>query len=814
MTRFWHPVADMSAVVRSGELVLDRADGVHVWDVDGNRYLDATAGLWYCNVGYGREEIAAAAAAQLRRLPAYSHYGDVTSRPTSELAERIAAIAPMADAVVFFTSGGGESVETAVKLVRRYWSLRDEPSRTIVVSRERAYHGLAGYGTSIVGADAFTVGVGPLAGDTLRVPWDDAVALASAIDEVGTERVAAFFCEPIVGAGGVLLPPPGYLEEARRVCRERDVLFVADEVICGFGRVGDWFASTRFGLDPDVVTFAKGVTSGYVPLGGVIVGARVREPFWAPEAGVWRHGYTYSGHATATAAAHANLDIMERESLPARARGLETELAAALAPLAAHQLVAEVRARPRRRRRSAAVVGGAGRRPDAARPRDARSTRARCPDPRPSRRSAPDLAGADHRRRGPDGARRRAPRRARRRRGLSEMEAAPRRARLTAARREEERVTPLELFFDLVFVLALTQCTALMAADPTWGGLVRGLLVLGVLWWSWVGYAWLTSVVDPEEGAVRLAIFAAMAALLVAALCVPGAFGDDALPFVCAYGIVRVAQIWLFTIASRGEPALRRSVTGLAGSTAIAVTLLLAASATDGWAQSALWAVALLLDMGGPFLFGAEGWQLMPGHFAERHGLIVIIALGESIVAIGIGSSATIDAGVVIAATLGIAIVAALWWLYFDVSVYAAERRLAAAARGREQNELARDAYSYLHFPMVAGIVLLALGLKKTLEHVGDPLDTVPAFALVGGVALYLLAHVAFRLRHVRSLSRQRLIGAALTLAVLPLAVEVPAVVTLVVVLAVVCAVIGYEVIRFAETRDRIRHEVAHGNPE
>jgi putrescine---pyruvate transaminase len=344
VTRFWHPVADMSAVEASGELLLDRGDGVHVWDEAGTRYLDATAALWYCSVGYGRSEIADAAAAQMRRLPAYSHYGDVSSRPTTELAERISRIAPMDDAVVFFASGGGESIETAVKLVRRFWSLLGQESKTVVISRERAYHGLAGYGTSIVGTDAFTVGVGPVAGGTMRVPWDDGAALAEAIDRAGAENVAAFFCEPIVGAGGVLPPPPGYLEETRRICRDRDVLFVADEVICGFGRVGEWFASSRFGLEPDLVTFAKSVTSGYVPLGGVIVGPRVREPFWAPGAGVWRHGYTYSGHATATAAAHANLDIMERESLPERARALETELADALAPLASHPLVSEIRA--------------------------------------------------------------------------------------------------------------------------------------------------------------------------------------------------------------------------------------------------------------------------------------------------------------------------------------------------------------------------------------------------------------------------------------------------------------------------------------
>jgi adenosylmethionine-8-amino-7-oxononanoate aminotransferase len=345
MTRFWHPVADMYAVSRDGELVIDRGEGVWIWDEQGRRYLDATASLWYCNVGYGRKEIADAAHAQLEKLSAYSAYGDVATRPTLDLAERISSIAPMDDAVVFFTSGGAESVETAVKLARRYWSLVGEPERTVVISRERAYHGLAGYGTSIVGMDVFQVGVGPLAGDTVRVPWNSAEALADAIEQAGPKRVAAFICEPIIGAGGVLIPPEGYLEEARRVCRDAGVLFIADEVICGYGRVGDWFATRRFELEPDLVTFAKGITSGYVPLGGVIVGARVSEPFWKrPETGMWRHGYTYSGHATATAAAHANLDIMEREGLFAHALELEKEIPEALAPLAAHELVGEVRA--------------------------------------------------------------------------------------------------------------------------------------------------------------------------------------------------------------------------------------------------------------------------------------------------------------------------------------------------------------------------------------------------------------------------------------------------------------------------------------
>jgi low temperature requirement protein LtrA len=380
---------------------------------------------------------------------------------------------------------------------------------------------------------------------------------------------------------------------------------------------------------------------------------------------------------------------------------------------------------------------------------------------------------------------------------------------MAALLRQTERVTPLELFFDLVFVLAITQCTALMAAEPTWTGLGKGLLVLGVLWWSWVGYAWLTSVVDPEEGAVRLAIFAAMAALLVAALCVPEAFGDSALLFACAYGVVRGGQIALFLVASRDDPPLRQSVVGLAGGTAIGVGLLVAASAFDGGVQGGLWALALLLDMGEPYLFGSEGWKLVPGHFAERHGLIFIIALGESIVAIGVGAGADVGAGVVAAATLGIAVAAAVWWLYFDVVALVAERRLSRAAEGREQNTLARDSYSYLHFPMVAGVVLLALGLKKTLGGVDDTLDVVPATAALGGTAVYLLAHVAFRLRNLGTLNPQRLACAVLLVALLPVAVELPALATLGLLAGVLGVLVAYEAVRFSEARDRVRHQLA-----
>jgi low temperature requirement protein LtrA len=379
--------------------------------------------------------------------------------------------------------------------------------------------------------------------------------------------------------------------------------------------------------------------------------------------------------------------------------------------------------------------------------------------------------------------------------------------RLRAAPREEERVMPLELFFDLVFVLALTQCTALMARDPTWEGLAQGVLILGVLWWAWTGYAWLTSVVDPEEGAVRIAIFAAMAGLLIVAICVPEAFDSLALEFALAYGVVRCAHIALFTLASRDDPSLRHSVVSLGTSTAIGVGLLIGASFLDGLPQAALWTLALSLDMGGPFFFGSEGWKLVPGHFAERHGLIMIIALGESIVAIGAGAEASLSVGVAAAAVLGISVAAALWWIYFDVVALVSARRLAAAPEGRELNELARDSYSYLHFPMVAGIVLAALGLKKTLGHVEDPLETVPAFAMLGGVAFYLLGHVGFRFRHIRTINRQRLLLAVGLFALLPAALELPALATLALVTALLCALITYETISYGEGRTRVRHE-------
>jgi low temperature requirement protein LtrA len=379
----------------------------------------------------------------------------------------------------------------------------------------------------------------------------------------------------------------------------------------------------------------------------------------------------------------------------------------------------------------------------------------------------------------------------------------------TTLRAEDASVKSLELFFDLVLVLALTQCTALMAKEPTWEGLAKGLLILGIVWWAWVGYAWLTSVIDPEEGLVRIAMFTAMAALLLVALCIPRAFDEDGLLFAVGYAFVRGMHIVLFLLASREDRALRRSVTGLAVSTAIGVGLIFAASATDGTAQGALWAAALLLDAGGPYVFGAEGWQLVPGHFAERHALMIIIALGESIVAIGVGADGLeIDAGVVLASVLGMTVVASLWWLYFDVVALVAERRLHNAAPGRERNEIARDSFSYLHLPMIAGIVLIALGLKKTLSHVGDDLGLVPVTALLGGGAIYLLAHVAFRLRNVGRFSTHRVVAAAILVAFVPLGHRIPAAATVGFMAAVLVGLIVYETVRFSELRARLRHDL------
>ena len=377
-------------------------------------------------------------------------------------------------------------------------------------------------------------------------------------------------------------------------------------------------------------------------------------------------------------------------------------------------------------------------------------------------------------------------------------------------RGERAKVTPLELFFDLIFVLALTQCTALMAHNPTWLGITQGLLVLAMLWWAWVGYAWLTSVVDPEEGDVRIVIFVAMAALLVCALCVPEVFGDRALLFAISYAVVRVAHIVLFTLASKDDPGLRHAVTGLALSTALGVVPIFLAAFTDGALQVGLWMLAVVLDMGGPVVIDSSGWRLSPEHFAERHGLIIIIALGESIVAIGVGAEHGVDMPVVVAAILGTAVCACLWWVYFDVVALVSSDKLESAEAGKKQNSMARDSFSYLHFPMVAGIVLLALGLKKVLGDPNHALFIETDAALYGGVAIYFLALSSFRRRNVGSFNRSRLWLAGLLIVLIPVAVRFPAIYALGLLAAILVSYVVYEVSSHGEGRTQIRAELRH----
>jgi putrescine---pyruvate transaminase len=342
-TRLWHPFSDMAAVAGS-EVVVVRGEGVWVWDEEGRRYLDGTASLWYANVGHGRREIAEAVARQLAELETYSIFGDLANRPALELARRLSELAPMEDARIFFTSGGGEAIETAAKLARLYWQAREQPERTHLVSRTNAFHGVHGFGTSIGGIEPNRGGFGPLVPGTTRVQHDSVDALERAFGELGPEKVAAFVFEPVIGAGGVIPPVPGYLEAIAGLCQALGVLVICDSVICGFGRLGTWFGIERFDIEPDMITFAKGVTSGYLPLGGVVVSEKIAEPFWSePGRFPFRHGPTYSGHATCCAAGLANLDILERESLIPRGRELERDLYDAIAPLANHPVVAEVR---------------------------------------------------------------------------------------------------------------------------------------------------------------------------------------------------------------------------------------------------------------------------------------------------------------------------------------------------------------------------------------------------------------------------------------------------------------------------------------
>ena len=347
-----------------------------------------------------------------------------------------------------------------------------------------------------------------------------------------------------------------------------------------------------------------------------------------------------------------------------------------------------------------------------------------------------------------------------------------------------------------------------MSKDPTWGGLGRGLLVLTALWWAWGAYAWLTNAIPADEGGSRLAMFGSMAAMLIAALAAPDAFGDDGVLFGCAYFVVRAMHIVLFAEATP-HVDVRQAAFRLARTAIPAPALLVVAGFVDGSGRELLWLAALAIDFSGPYLFGVRGFRVSPAYFAERFGLIVIIALGESIVAIGVGvGDLELDLGLVVASVLGIGIAASLWWAYFDVVALVAERRF-REAEPDERLRIARDSYSYLHLPMIAGIVLLALGIKKTVGHVDAPLGAEPAVALCGGVTLYFLGHIGFRLRNVGTLNRPRLVTAVLALALIPLAIEADALVALAAVAALCSGLIAYEAIRYREARARVR--ASHG---
>ena len=381
----------------------------------------------------------------------------------------------------------------------------------------------------------------------------------------------------------------------------------------------------------------------------------------------------------------------------------------------------------------------------------------------------------------------------------------------------QQRVTPLELFFDLVFVYALTQVTRLMARDSTWEGVGRGLAVLAAIWWTWTGYAWLTNALEPEEGRVRAGMFGAMAAMLVVALAIPDAFGEDAMLFAVAYIVVGLLNLVLFTIAGRRDPSLLRPAARVIPTATIGPLAILGAASVEGPWRATLWGVAIAVMYANALIGRGRGWHVSPAHLAERYGLIVIIALGESVIAIGFGAEGVaLDTAEAIATVvLGVAVIAALWWAYFDVIALLAQRQLSRTS-GAVRTRLARDLYPYLHLPMIAGIVLLALALEKTIEHADEPLAMVPAIALCGGLSLYYLAHVAERLRLVHSVRRSseerpgwigpgRLTVGVVLLALIPVAFEVPALASLALVTAVCWALIAWDTIHYRQDRIEVR---------
>jgi len=369
----------------------------------------------------------------------------------------------------------------------------------------------------------------------------------------------------------------------------------------------------------------------------------------------------------------------------------------------------------------------------------------------------------------------------------------------------DQEVTPLELFFDLVFVFAMTQVSSFLASHLTWIGVVRGVGLLAVLWWAWVTYSWLTNAIPAEEALpARIVLLAAMAAMLIVALAVPDAFGDDGVLFGLAYFVVRTLHVVLYVLAT--DPETRDAILRLAPGFLLGPILLIPAGFLDGSMQALLWAVALAVDYGIPLVRGVSGFKIQASHFVERYRLILIIALGESIVAIGVGVNAgdlALTPDVIVAALSGILLVFALWWLYFDYVVLAAERRLVSAT-GAERAALARDSYSYLHLPMVAGIIFTALGIEQTLAHVGEPLGTIPAVALGGGGALYLIGHNLFRFRDTRTISVPRFVVAGGACLIIPLSMRVSALVSLFALMVLFVGLSGFETAR-SEFRQTVR---------
>jgi low temperature requirement protein LtrA len=391
--------------------------------------------------------------------------------------------------------------------------------------------------------------------------------------------------------------------------------------------------------------------------------------------------------------------------------------------------------------------------------------------------------------------------------------------------RESASATTLELFFDLVFVFALTQVTQYMADNLGGQGLLRGVLVLAVTWWCWVGYSWISNVVKADEGAPRVAMFVAMLAMFLIALTIPEAFDDmpggldGPMVFALGYLVLRSVHVLLFLMVSGNDAGLRRQVLRFTPTMIGGTALLLVASQTSGTTQTLLWLAAVAADYGGTLAIGAKGWRLNSAkHFAERHGLIVIVALGESIVAIGVGvAHMPISWPIMVAATFGFAVSASLWWIYFDTSALLAEQAL-SRSRGEHRVSMARLAYTYLHMPLIIGIVLIALGLKKVLEYVGDTehhtlsdkLYGVPLWAMYGGAALYLLGHVAFAYRCYKHVKVQRLVLAVVLVALVPLAATWPALLSLGVLAGLLAALNAFEYLRFAEDRNVIRHAEEH----